>query len=264
MNNEIPLDHPRRLSLLTREKIVSGWKNGLVAQVGLIAHGRGEAFDYLIGEKTSKSSLKAIKYAALLLLTAKKPVISVNGNTAVLVRDNLINLSTALYEKRGDQVPIEVNLFYRTPERMSKLLNFLKNTSKSNIKILGAKADARIPGLSSERAKCEKDGIFSADVIFVPLEDGDRCEALIKMGKTVIAVDLNPFSRTSRTASVTIVDNITRIIPELIKEILSINENKNILNQKLENSLFNNKTNLKDAIEELLYFINKFSLDPII
>jgi len=49
----------------------------------------------------------------------------------------------------------------------------------------------------------------------VPLEDGDRCEALVKMGKTVIAIDLNPLSRTSRNATLTIVDELTRALPNI-------------------------------------------------
>ena len=44
----------------------------------------------------------------------------------------------------------------------------------------------------------------------MPLEDGDRCEALVAMGKTVLVVDLNPLSRTARTATVTIVDEVGR------------------------------------------------------
>ncbi len=48
--------------------------------------------------------------------------------------------------------------------------------------------------------------IFAADVVIVPLEDGDRCEALKRWAKIVITVDLNPLSRTSRTADLTIVD----------------------------------------------------------
>ena len=57
--------------------------------------------------------------------------------------------------------------------------------------------------------------MFAADVILVPLEDGDRCEALVKMGKTVIAIDLNPLSRTARTATLTIVDELTRALPNI-------------------------------------------------
>ena len=33
---------------------------------------------------------------------------------------------------------------------------------------------------------------MKADTVLVPLEDGDRTEALVKMGKTVVAIDLNP------------------------------------------------------------------------
>ncbi|MHA1983384.1 MAG: phosphopantothenate/pantothenate synthetase [Candidatus Hodarchaeales archaeon] len=256
MNEEIPIDHPRRLSLLTRERIVKGWKDGLVAQVGLIAHGRGEAFDYLIGEKTLDSAFRAIKYSSLLLLNAKKPVISVNGNTAVLIKDELLKLADTLSNLRGDSVPIEINIFYRTSERMKKLLDFLKDSTFSEVRILGEKTDARIPGLTSERAKCEKDGIFSGDVIFVPLEDGDRCEALRKMGKIVIAVDLNPLSRTARTASVTVVDNITRMIPILIDESKKYGLTNDDLKKKVEDFKFSNEDNLKECVTELLNYLS--------
>ena len=64
-----------------------------------------------------------------------------------------------------------------------------------------------------------KEGIGKADVVFVPLEDGDRAQALISLGKKVITIDLNPLSRAAQTSTVTIVDNITRVIPLLIKTI---------------------------------------------
>ena len=60
----IPKSHPRVKSLLIREKLVSGFDNGLVAKEGLLAQGRGEAFDYLLGEKTGKTAKSAIKAAA--------------------------------------------------------------------------------------------------------------------------------------------------------------------------------------------------------
>jgi len=47
----IPRSHPRYKSLMTRELIVEGVKKGITSTQGLIAQGRGEAFDYLIGEK---------------------------------------------------------------------------------------------------------------------------------------------------------------------------------------------------------------------
>ena len=80
----IPKSHPRAKSLLIREKLVDGFDNGLVAKEGLLAQGRGEAFDYLLGEKTGKAAKKAIKAAAAQLIQAQNPVISVNGNIAAL------------------------------------------------------------------------------------------------------------------------------------------------------------------------------------
>ena len=70
----------------------------------------------------------------------------------------------------------------------------------------------------SNRRFVHPDGIHRADVIFVPLEDGDRCEALRRMGREVITVDLNPLSRTARTASITIVDNVARALPALLQQ----------------------------------------------
>ena len=87
--------------------------------------------------------------------------------------------------------------------------------------MLGEDADGRIEGLEGPRALCCADGIGSADVVLVPLEDGDRCEALIEMGKQVLVVDLNPLSRTSRMATVTIVDEVARSAAALLEEVVS-------------------------------------------
>ena len=89
----IPTSHPRAKSLKIREKLVSGFESGIVAKEGLIAHGRGETFDYLLGERTTKNAKQAIKKASLVLLSAKNPVISINGNTAALCLRELIQLS---------------------------------------------------------------------------------------------------------------------------------------------------------------------------
>ena len=199
-----PKDHPRYKSLLAREKLVDA--SEFVAKQGLIAHGRGEAFDYLLGEQTCLPALSAIKAAASALIKAENPVISVNGNVVALAAREVARLS----EISGAKV--EVNLFHRTPERVKGLTEIMK---KVGIDALGENADDKIPGLSSERAKCCSDGIGSADVVLVPLEDGDRCEALVKMGKKVITIDLNPLSRTAQTAHITIVDELTRCLPLL-------------------------------------------------
>ena len=150
--------------------------------------------------------MSAIKAASSAILAAKKPIISVNGNVVALAAREIARLS----EISGAEV--EINLFHRTPERVSGLTKMMK---KVGINALGENADDLIPGLSSERAKCCSAGIGSADVVLVPLEDGDRCEALVNMGKNVIAIDLNPLSRTAQTAHITIVDELTRCLPLL-------------------------------------------------
>ncbi|VVB90365.1 Pantothenate synthetase [uncultured archaeon] len=238
----IPKSHPRYESLMTREKIVGGVEKGITSIHGLIAQGRGEAFDYLLGEKTSKSALQAEKTAAAVLLHAKKPVISVNGNAAALVSEELIRLSDAV------NAPLEVNLFHRTQERVDKIIEHLRSLGA---KRMYTKSDGLIPGLEHERAKVDINGIFSADVVLVPLEDGDRCKALVDMGKIVIAIDLNPLSRTAQCAHVTIVDNITRAVSNISRaaeELKSLNDDEL---QRLVNE-FDNKKNLNGSIQEII------------
>ncbi|MGA2665318.1 MAG: 4-phosphopantoate--beta-alanine ligase [Nitrososphaerales archaeon] len=210
MGHEVPPDHPRAESLRTRERLIYHWKRGVVADAGLIAQGRGEAFDYLLGERTTAQALEATRAAAAHLLLAKRPVISVNGNAAALVPGELVELSTAT------GAALEVNLFYRSPKRLKAIASLLRRAGAREV--LGArprKGSAVIPELSSTRRVVDPEGIFAADVVLVPLEDGDRVEALRRMGKLTIAVDLNPLSRTSQRAAVTIVDNVVRAIPRL-------------------------------------------------
>ncbi len=212
----------------------------MVVPQGLIAQGRAEAFDYILGERTIKPAKKAIKAAASLFLVAKYPVISVNGNTAALAGKQVIKLAKVSGAK------IEVNLFYRTKKRKEKIEKFLISLGARRL-LVKKTPQAIIPGLKSERRKVSEEGIFKADIVFVPLEDGDRTENLIKMGKKVVAVDLNPFSRTSQKASITIVDNIVRTMPLLISLIQKIkNKNRDKLRTILKN--YNNKKILKESI----------------
>lgn len=228
----VPKDHPRYRSLMVREQLAEMVESGLVNPTGLISHGRGEAFDYLMGEKTLKSSLTAEKAAAAYLLNAKRPVVCVNGNAAALDAKRLIALSEKIPSE------LEVNIFHRTEERMELLISYLESQGAENV--LGRNPDARIPGLTSDRALCTK-AIFDSDVILVPIEDGDRAEALVKMGKTVISIDLNPISRTSKTATISISDemsraleNITRFIDDLkgkddeIRDVISSYSNTDV------------------------------------
>src|SRR6267378_8646350 len=208
---KISPNHPRFRSLETRERLVRGFQAGIVAPQGLIAHGRGETFDYLFGEITPKSSQAAARAAAALLLTARNPVISVNGNTAALVPRHIVRLAHSV------QAGLEVNLFHRSVARERGIASLLERNGASHVFGANATPRIRIPGVASARRIVDAGGIGDADVVLVPLEDGDRTEALRRAGKMVIAIDLNPMSRTSQAATVTIVDNIIRAIPELLR-----------------------------------------------
>lgn len=204
VRTRIPKSHPRYESLRTRERMKEAYEEGLIHATGLIAQGRGEAFDYLLGEKTTPSARKAAVAAARALRGAKRPVVSVNGNVVALAARQAWAVAKAANAR------IEVNLFHRTEDRVERLVHVLEDAGARDV--LGPHPDARIPNLDSDRAKCHKDGIFGADVVLVPLEDGDRCEALKAMGKFVIAIDLNPLSRTARAADITIVDEVRRAL----------------------------------------------------
>ncbi len=201
--------HPRRDSLLIRELLVEGVHLGITSQHGLIAHGRGEAFDYLIGERTRGFAVTAIKAAVASLLLAERPVISVNGNTAALVPKDLVKLSRII------NAPLEINIFHHSGARISALEQHLRQFGSGAV--LKPSSEAVIAGMQSDRRFVNPEGIARADVVFVPLEDGDRCGALRAAGISVIAVDLNPLSRTARDASITIVDNVVRAVPRMVE-----------------------------------------------
>ena len=235
----IPTSHPRATSLLIREKLVHGFDNGLVAKEGLIAHGRGETFDYLLGEKTTKNAKKAIKAATLALILAKSPVISVNGNIAALCAKEIVQLAKIVNAK------IEVNLFYSSTKRKQNIAKLLKKNGARKIFGLDPRSSRHISGLDSPRRVVDKDGIYAADTVLVPLEDGDRTITLKKAGKQVITFDLNPLSRTAQTADITIVDNVVRGLEDLIRECKRLSKNP-------ENIQFNNKRNLSEAVNEII------------
>jgi len=250
-NIGIPPEHPRAESLRIRERLIEHFSESVVATAGLIAHGRGEAFDYLIGEKTTKPTLKAIKAAASALLTADKAVISVNGNTAALVAEEIVEL--AVVTKAG----IEVNLFYRSLERELSIKKLLEKAGAHQVLGAGEDASAKIPELGSERRRVDPRGILLADVVLVPLEDGDRTEALVNMGKRVIAIDLNPLSRTAQKATITIVDNVVRAIPKLVEVAKKMKQDTKKCHKILIN--FDNQKNLAESMTLIKERLSKIS-----
>jgi len=230
----IPTTHPRYRSLVTRERMAEGTRSGIVALEGLTAHGRGEAFDYLLGEKTSESAAEAEHLAAALIMSAEHPVISVNGNTAALCAEAIADL------QKASGARVEVNLFHRTEERVEKITHVLE---EAGCQVLKGPVQRYIP-LEHDRGLCHADGITAADVILVPLEDGDRAGALVNMGKQVIAIDLNPLSRTSRMATLPIIDEVTRAIPAITQAIIILKKR----NDKAEDTPIDRKKLLNEAI----------------
>jgi 4-phosphopantoate--beta-alanine ligase len=170
-----------------------------------------------------------------------------NGNTTVLAGKQAIRAAAII------GCPIEVNIYYRTPERMEKLITALESmkeevavevdektkASVMAVEILGDDADGKIEGLEGPRSICSRKGIESADVVLVPLEDGDRCEALVALGKQVLVIDLNPLSRTARTATVTIVDEVARALGEM----------EELLLQNPQPTDWDNQKTLREALE---------------
>jgi len=238
----IPESHPRYHSLVTREKMANAARSGVVALEGLTAHGRGEAFDYLLGEKTSDSARQAERIAAALLMTATHPVISVNGNTAALCAEKIAKL------QRATDAIVEVNLFHRTAERIELISDLLQ---EAGVNVLAGPTDRYIP-LDHDRGLCHADGIAAADVVLVPLEDGDRAQALVHMGKTVIAIDLNPLSRTAQTATLPVIDEVCRALSEIIHAYENMTPGEaRVLIQEMNADIY-----LRDAIETIITRLN--------
>jgi len=240
--SDIPKTHPRYASLVLRERLVDGFNHGLVVPQGLIAHGRGEMFYYLLGERTTKEARAAAKAAAALLIRAERPVISVNGNVAALCPKEIVELA----DMSGARV--EVGLFHRSDERVSKISAALEMHGAKDV--LGFLPDARIPGLDSMRGLCSTEGIFNADVVLVPLEDGDRAEALARMGKRTIAIDLNPLSRTSKAATVTVVDEVTKAVPEISRHVEDMKDDRAAVEQAL--AVYDRDENLAQVMAAMM------------
>jgi 4-phosphopantoate--beta-alanine ligase len=72
------------------------------------------------------------------------------------------------------------------------------------------------------------------------------------MDKEVIAIDLNPLSRTAKTAKITIVDNVIRAIPNIEKWVKVLKKKNKDELKSMVNSWDNNK-----MLKESLNFISQ-------
>jgi 4-phosphopantoate--beta-alanine ligase len=195
-----------------------------------------------MGEKTAGQAKKAVEAAAAMLLSAKRPVISINGNVAALVPDEVVKLA----DVTGAE--LEVNLFHGSAGREAKIAGYLRKRGAKEVLGTDKKFFTKIEEIHSDRRKVDRRGIAAADVVLVPLEDGDRTEALKKIGKKAIAIDMNPMSRTARAADITIVDNIVRALPCLVRAARKLSRLDQVRLRKIMND-FNNTKNLKVMVE---------------
>ena len=137
-----------------RHRLEIAAQRGMLAESAMIAHGRGEAFDYLLGEQTIPAALEATKHALKSLCDAKHPVLCLNGNVTALACDEMLKLADRI------GCPLEVNIFYRTPERMEALFTFIQERQNAlglNVTVFGEHPNGRIPGLKGPRAACHEE-----------------------------------------------------------------------------------------------------------
>ena len=103
--------------------------------------------------------------------------------------------------------------------------------------------------LRNDRALCTREGIWSSDVILVPIEDGDRAQALIAMGKKVISIDINPLSRTSRVATVPICDEISRATANILRFVEEMRDDRSARLKMLDG--FSNRECLRATVDSI-------------
>ena len=70
------------------------------------------------------------------------------------------------------------------------------------------------------------------------------------MGKKVIAIDLNPLSRTARKATVSIVDNILRAVPNLTEQARTLSKESRADLEKMVREYDNQKV-LAGSVQEI-------------
>ena len=82
------------------------------------------------------------------------------------------------------------------------------------------------------------------------------------MGKKVITIDLNPLSRTAQKSQITIVDNLIRCVPKMIKYARKLKndlENNDITQKELKTleSQFDQQANLRESLLTIKNFLSQ-------
>ena len=163
--SDVPKTHPRYLSLALRDTIVAGveqrdylcpWAYRARAWGGFRLPHRGN--DTTLrdggnprggGDASSRSTPCHLRQRAML---------------AALAPDGLIALGRVL------NAPLEVNIFHTETGREQRIREHLLKHGASDV--LMPTTQAQLSYIDSNRKFVHPDGIFKADVVFVPLEDG--------------------------------------------------------------------------------------------
>ena len=87
----------------------------------------------------------------------------------------------------------------------------------------------------------------------MPIEDGDRAEALVKMGKVVISIDINPLSRTSRTATVPVSDEMSRALENIIRFVKELKGKDDEIESIIKS--YSNDSNRKAVLHQIAEYL---------
>ncbi|VUT24061.1 MAG: 4-phosphopantoate--beta-alanine ligase [Candidatus Methanolliviera sp. GoM_asphalt] len=93
---KIPKSHPRYSSLITREKLIEAYEEGILDEGALIEFGREEAVDYLIGERTIEEAYRSTKVAVSYILLSKNPMIVLDGVCLALSANKIKKICRSL------------------------------------------------------------------------------------------------------------------------------------------------------------------------
>jgi len=138
-----------------------------VAPTGLIAHGRGEAFDYLLGKRTTRERAKGGDDRR-----GRHPRRQSAGDFGQWQARGPLRQAEVVALAQATRSRIEVNLIAdRTRSAWRRLLLHGEGRCRGGT---GQEGRFAPPWHLLGPREVHKEGIYSADVVLVPLEDGDR------------------------------------------------------------------------------------------
>ena len=174
--SDVPKTHPRYLSLSLRDTIGCrrGARHHLYPRLNRTRTWRGFRLPHRGGDTTLRDggdSCRPRRCSAW----QNTPVISVNGNVAALVPDGLVEIGTSPERSvRGQHFPHGNGTRTKNP----RIPPEARRTRRAHADNRGATLLYRLQSGNS----CIQTESLKRMSSVVPLEDGDRCEALRKMG----------------------------------------------------------------------------------